>query len=257
MTESELTPERVRELGARLRDLLELHGEAVGVRLLQAGSARPPEAKPLAQHRYCQAVMRARHGEDVLLDAAGIACPAAAAAFGFEPLPAGLASGQGLVGFGIVSDPEVGRRIFERMPKLEPGSLEALHVFPLSSARHVPDVVVVEDEVETLMWILLAYMHATGGERVESSTAVLQAVCADSTIVPYLEHRLNFGYGCYGCRDATDIDRNETVLGMPGDLLPPIVEHLEVLRQKAMPTSRSKRTLAALEGRAKRRSTAT
>jgi uncharacterized protein (DUF169 family) len=251
----ELTAERVRELGAKLRDLLELRGEPVGVRLLRAGAERPVEAKALEQHRYCQAVMRARHGEDVLLDASGISCPAAAAVFGFHPLPAGLASGQGLVGFGIVADPEVGRRIFEQMPKLELGTLEALHVFPLSAARHVPDVIVVEDAVETLMWIVLAYMHATGGQRVESSTAVLQAVCADSTLIPFLEHRLNFGYGCYGCRDATDIERNETVLGMPGDMLPAVVEHLAVLREKAMPASRSKRTLAGLEARARRRST--
>jgi len=252
----ELTPARVRELGARLRNLLELRGEPVGVRLLHAGAERPAEAKTLVQHRYCQAVMRARRGEDVLLDAAGISCPAAAAAFGFRPLPAGLASGQGLIGFGIVADAEVGRRIFEQMPKLELGTLEALHVFPLSAARYVPDVIVVEDEVETLMWIVLAYMHATGGKRVESSTAVLQAVCADSTLTPHLEHRLNFGYGCYGCRDATDIERNETVLGMPGDVLPAVVEHLEVLRQKAMPASRSKRALAGLEGRARRGSNA-
>ena len=86
-----------------------------------------------------------------------------------------------------------------------------------------------------------------GGQRVQSSTAVLQATCVDSTIIPFLENRLNFGYGCYGCRDATDIGNNESVLGFPTFFLPLIVEHLEFLGQKAIPTSRSKKAWHALQ----------
>lgn len=97
------------------------------------------------------------------------------------------------------------------------------------------------------MWISLAYLHATGGERVQSSTAVLQATCVDSTIIPYLENRLNLGYGCYGCRDATDLGANETVLGFPAPMLPAIMKHLEYLAQKAIPASRSKKAWAALK----------
>jgi uncharacterized protein (DUF169 family) len=113
----------------------------------------------------------------------------------------------------------------------------------------LPDVVVVEDEVEKLMWISLAYLHVTGGERVQSSTAVLQATCVDATLIPYLEGRLNQGFGCYGCRDATDLGSTETVLGFPAAMLPAIVEHLAYLAEKAIPTSRSKKAWAALQGR--------
>jgi uncharacterized protein (DUF169 family) len=69
----------------------------------------------------------------------------------------------------------------------------------------------------------------------------------DSTIIPFLENRLNFGYGCYGCRDATDIGNNETALGFPTPFLPLIVEHLEFLSQKAIFTSRSKKAWHALQ----------
>jgi len=234
--------------GAELRTILGLSGAAVGVRFLTDGE-QPSEARALQQHRYCQALMRARRGESVLLDGEGIACPAAAAAFGFRPLPAGLQSGKGLIGFGIVADEAVGRRMFEAMPRLEPGQVRGLHLFPLEQAVDAPDVVVVEDEVEKLMWISLSYLHATGGARVSSSTAVLQATCVDSTIIPYLEGRLNQGYGCYGCRDATDLGTNETALGFPAAMLPDIVEHLEYLAQKAIPTSRSKQAWAALQTR--------
>lgn len=234
--------------GEQLKALIGLSSSAVGVRFLTNGQ-QPDGARVLKKHRYCQALMRARRGESVLLDETGIACPAAAAAFGFRPLPGGLQTGKGLVGFGIVADEVVGRRMFEAMPRLEPGRIQRLHLFPLEQAEYAPDVVVVEDEVENLMWISLAYLHATGGERVQSSTAVLQATCVDATLIPYLEGRLNQGFGCYGCRDATDLGSNETVLGFPAAMLPAIVEHLEYLAQKAMPASRSKKAWAALEDR--------
>ncbi|MBN1954405.1 MAG: DUF169 domain-containing protein [Anaerolineae bacterium] len=238
----------IRMWGAKMWDILGLSGAPVGVRLLTDGE-RPNEAQVLEQHRYCQALMLARRGESVLLDKEGIACPAAAAAFGFRPLPAGLQSGKGLIGFGIMADEAVGRRMFEAMPRLEPGRVQGLYLFPLDQAAGAPDVVVVEDEVEKLMWISLAYLHATGGERVAGSTAVLQATCVDSTIIPYLEGRLNQGYGCYGCRDATDLGANETAMGFPAAVLPTIVAHLEYLAQKAIPTSRSKKAWQALQTR--------
>jgi uncharacterized protein (DUF169 family) len=241
--------EEVKMAGTQMIKILGLSYSPVGVRLLSDNEGLPEKAKILCQHRYCQAVMRARHGEHVLLDKEGISCPAAAAAFGFRPLPEGLKSGKALAGFGIVSDEEVGKKMFDVMPKLKPGQIHTLHLFPLDKAEYLPDVVVVEDEVEKLMWICLAYLHARGGERVQSSTSILQAACVDSTIIPYLENRLNFGYGCYGCRDATDIGKNETLLGFPGNMLPEIVKHLEFLSKKAIPSSRAKHALASLQKR--------
>jgi uncharacterized protein (DUF169 family) len=237
----------IRLLGERMISILGLFTSPVGVRLIKSGNDYPEEAKRLYKHRYCQALMKARHGEEVILDGEGISCPAAASAFGFRPLTPALRSGKGLVGFGIVSDEEVGRRMFARMPSFKPGEIKFLHLYPLVKARYIPDIVVVEDEVERLMWIILSYLHATGGERVPSHTAVLQAACVDSTIIPYLEGRLNFSYGCYGCRDATDIGGNETVLGFPASVLPSIVSHLEFLGKKAIPTSRSKKAWADLK----------
>ena len=245
--EQKIDLNEIRKYGVRMVSILGLSSSPVGVCLLAKDGKIPQGAERLLQHRYCQALMKARRGRDVLLDGEGISCPAAAAAFGFRPLPQGLQSGQGLVGFGIVSDSGVGRQMFIDMPRLEPGKIARLHLFPLEKAQSVPDLVVVEDEVEKLMWIVLSYLHAKGGQRVPSSTAVLQATCVDSTLIPLLEDRLNFGYGCYGCRDATDIGNKETVLGFPIRFLPLIVEHLEFLGQKAIPTSRSKKAWHALQ----------
>jgi uncharacterized protein (DUF169 family) len=112
-----------------------------------------------------------------------------------------------------------------------------------------PDVVVAEDETEKLMWIALAQLNAQGGKRVESSTAILQATCVDATTIPYVQQKFNMSMGCYGCRDATDIGHNETVLGFPFKNLEGIYNYLMHLNEKAIPNSRSKNALTLLRRR--------
>jgi uncharacterized protein (DUF169 family) len=223
----------------------------VAVFLLAPGDDATPFAafQPLQRHRYCQAIMRARHGASVTLDGPNLSCPAAAAAFGFRPLPPALASGRGLVGFGIVADPAVGKAMFEGMPRLPASSIARLALCPLRLAPQLPDVVVVEGQVEPLMWLALADLNVHGGQRRTGDTAILQAACVDATIVPQLEQRLNFALGCYGCREATDLAPGETVVGFPGSLLDPLVAALSMLRAKALGRSRSKAVYALLMGR--------
>jgi len=76
----------MREMGARMKTILGLFASPVGVRFLKAEEV-VEGAKVLDRHRYCQALMRARHSQNVVLGAGGISCPAAARAIGFRPLP--------------------------------------------------------------------------------------------------------------------------------------------------------------------------
>jgi len=239
--------EKIKFHSENVKLILELTTALVGVKFIFLESEIPEKAEKLNEHRYCQALMKARHGEHVLLDAEGIACPAAAAAFGFKTLPEGLKTGKGLVGFGIVNDEATGKAMFEGMTTLPQGKLKALYLFPLETAIMEPDIVVVEDETEKLMWIALANLNVKGGQRIESSTAILQATCVDVTTIPYLQQKFNMSMGCYGCRDATDICPNETILGFPFKDFTAIAERLEILSRKAIPNSRSKNALAMLK----------
>lgn len=226
---------------SRLIDILGIDTEPVAVFLLGSGSPPPTSSlRNVTSHRYCQLLMRARHGESVALAPEELACPAAAAAFGFRPLPEGLATGKGLVGFGIVEDPGTGRRMFEGMPRLEPGRVTLIVAAPLSAVSAIPDVIIVEGPPEALMWLALADLNVAGGERRRGDTAVLQATCVDATIIPYIEQRLNYSLGCYGCREATDLGPHESVLGFPGGRLEPLLAALESLANKAVGRSRAK-----------------
>ena len=232
----------------RLVEILGIDTEPVAVFLLGPESPPPTESfRNVTGYRYCQLLMRARHGESVTLAPEELACPAATAAFGFRPLPEGLATGKGLVGFGIVDNPLTGRRMFDGMPRLEPGRVTLITAAPLSAVQAIPDVIVVEGPPEALMWLALADLNVAGGERRRGDTAVLQATCVDATIIPHIEQRLNFSLGCYGCREATDLGPNESVLGFPGARLEPLLAALESLANKAVGRSRAKAVFTNLE----------
>lgn len=247
---------KIRGNAKLVRTILAMHTLPVGVKFIYDEMEMPKNARRLTGHRYCQSLMKARSGEHVSLDPEGISCPAAAAAFGFRALPEGLRTGKGLIGFGIVQDASVGQEMFAGMTTLTPGRLHALYLFPLESAVLQPDIVVIEDETEKLMWIALAYLNTQKGKRVESSTAILQATCVDATLIPYKDQKFNMSMGCYGCRDAADIGPHETVLGFPFFLFYDIVASLEYLNQKAIPKARGKGAHVQLQRQADMKSDA-
>ena len=79
-----------------MKKYLGLATSPVGVSFIFSKDDSPSSRLPyLNGYRYCQALMEARRGNHVILDKEGISCPAAAAAFGFKPLPPGLQSGKG------------------------------------------------------------------------------------------------------------------------------------------------------------------
>jgi len=241
---------KLKDKAKELKEQIGLNAYPVGVKFLFSKNFEIAEGtKKLVNHRYCQALMKARHGEHIFLDGEGISCPAAAAAFGFKPLPDGLKTGKGLIGFGITKEENTGIEMFKGMTVLEPGELEALYLFPLETAIIEPDIIVVEDQIEKLMWLALAYLNVTGGKRVESSTAILQATCVDATLIPFKEDKMNLSYGCYGCRDATDVGADESVLGFPFSYFEKISDYIGYLSTKAIPNSRAKNAYTILKNR--------
>ena len=95
------------------------------------------------------------------------------------------------------------------------------------------------------MWMALARVFETGG-RLELNTAILQATCVDVTIIPFLTQTLNASLGCYGCREATNLQDSECVIGFPIKDLEVIVTSLEKLNEKAIPRVRGKTIYKAL-----------
>ncbi len=205
--------------------------------------------KKADDHRYCQLIMCARKGESLKQNKEDISCPAAAAALGFKPLSKNLQDGTMLNGYGIFKKKEAGIKVMNDMPRLAQGKYETVVAKPLKDWQEDPDVIVIEDEVEKLMWIALAYLNEEGG-RLNMSTSILQAVCVDSTVLPFKSQKINMSFGCYGCRDATDAKPNEAILGIPISKLDMTIENLKYLKSKAIDRSRAKQVYQAFAKRA-------
>jgi uncharacterized protein (DUF169 family) len=199
-------------------------------------------------YRYCQMLMGATQGSGLTLTADNISCPAAGWALGFKEPPSKLVSGEMPAGMGIFGSPVAAKTTLNTMTRLEMGKYKMVSACPLSMAYQEPDVVVIEATPEQLMWIALAYVFGTGG-RLEFTTAILQATCVDTTIIPFITQRLNCSLGCYGCREATDLADSECMLGFPVKDLDIIVSSLVRLNEKAIPRVRGKTIYKALTSR--------
>jgi uncharacterized protein (DUF169 family) len=141
---------------------------------------------------------------------------------------------------GLYESEEAARHTMEVRPKLEPDSLAATLVCPLSKVTNNPDVIIVTGTPEQIFWLLPAAATYENGGRVTIETAPVQGSCADSTIMPYLTGVPNLSLGCLGCRKYTDIASEDMLLGFPAGMLDRTVEILEKMNEKAIPTCREK-----------------
>ena len=230
-----------------LKEILGLRCEPVAVKFFKDKVQLEGFETP-SERRYCQVLMGAREGKKYLLTADNIACPAAAWAIGFKEPPATLSSGEMPFKMGIFGSPQAVKNTLSTMTRLEMGKYKMVACCPLGDAPFTPDVVVIESDVEHLMWVALALLFETGG-RLPLDTAILQATCVDATITPFVYQRLNASLGCYGCREATNLAESECVLGFPVKDLEKIVTSLEKLKEKAIPRVRGKTVYKALQSR--------
>jgi len=150
------------DIANNLRSLLKLSSEPVAIKLFKAPNRDLPVRSP-ERLRYCQLLMLARRGETYTLDRDNIACPAAAAAFGFAPLPDKISRGEMLKTLGLFDTNEAASTTMAEMPRLGQGEFVAVAAAPLSKAGYEPDIVVIEDEPEKIMWLSLASIYFKGG----------------------------------------------------------------------------------------------
>lgn len=229
------------QASASLKETLNLKWSPIAVKLIEEnGHLENIPSESSKKLRYCQLLMEAKKGKTATLSKENISCPAAAAALGLLPLPEKISSGEMLKTLGLFEAREAAARTMAQMPRLTLGKFHSVAAAPLEDAKFSPDVVIIEDKPEKIMWINLASIHETGG-RLSFSSAVFQACCVDVTVIPYLTKEVNVSLGCYGCRDATDIADDECLAGIPYEKLREIVTSLEALSKKAMPEARQKR----------------
>ena len=242
-------PNSTTETTEKLKSILGLEREPVGIKFVNKDETAKLESNydSTTKTRYCQALMRAGNGEKIMITSDNITCPASAAAFGLKPLPEMLSSGNMLLNMGLFASAQAGSKAMSGMTRIENGKYHAVLLSPLDTIEYDPDVIIVESKPEHLMWLSLASIYETG-ERLQFDSAIFQATCVDSTIIPFIKGKINSTLGCYGCREATNIRDEENMIGIPFKKLNSIILNLEKLAEKPMKRARLKEAFNSFSG---------
>lgn len=224
-----------------LKNIFQLNREIVAVKFLKEEDISDiyKDYDYSTKMRYCQALMLAGQGRKIILSSSNISCAAASAAFGFSSLHPKLASGEGHFNSGIFGSAESAAKIMSEMPRFELDNYHSVVLAPLTEADWTPDLIVIESDPETIMWLNLALIFHTGN-RIQSSTSVIQATCVDATVVPMLTGKSNSSFGCTGCREASDLTSMEAIIGIPFKDLDALIENVKILSENVIPKNRKK-----------------
>ncbi|MBC7128660.1 MAG: DUF169 domain-containing protein [Thermoplasmatales archaeon] len=63
------------------------------------------------------------------------------------------------------------------------------------------------------------------------STSVIQACCVDVIAYVYLYGKTNASFGCYGCREASDLKDDEAMIGIPYNRFDTIEEAIKLMKR--------------------------
>jgi uncharacterized protein (DUF169 family) len=104
-------------------------------------------------------------------------------------------------------------------------------VAPLACFKFAPEVVVLTCLPEQAMWVANSLLFETGGPRITANFAGMQASCGDVTALPILTGKVNFSLGCYGCRSAGKLKKDEMYVGIPRARVEEVINGLRGLRR--------------------------
>ncbi|MDD4366905.1 MAG: DUF169 domain-containing protein [Eubacteriales bacterium] len=230
-------------MSAKLKELLDLKNDIVGVKMLKDNKLLQGYDSS-KKYTFCQFIMKAREGKKLLATSENIACANGASALGFMPVPEKLMSGEFLEKLGSFKK-EGGKKTMESIPRFEQGQFSGIALAPLAKVDFDPDIIILETVPEKLMWLSLSTIYENGG-RLEFTSSISNGTCVDTTVVPFIEQKLNVTLGCYGCRNATNIPDDHLLAGFPANQMEGIIDSIEKINEKAMPRAREKRAYARL-----------
>lgn len=231
--------ERYKEWEDVLREVLGLRWRPVAISLIEAGAPLPDVPIPDERLRFCQSLMAARRGRSLMMPANRHACPDGTSILGLTPMPEKLASGELYILFHKLDSIEAAQRMVLERPCLEPRSVEATVVSPLSEAKTKADVIAIVAQPEQIMWLSMATSYYTG-HRHDFHASGYNAQCVETTLLPYTTGNINISFGCYGCRASSDVGDDLMMMGIPVSLMDEVVKGLRELGKRAIPQSREK-----------------
>ena len=217
----------------RLKDMLGMNLEPVGVRLFASDEQMPPEVEALESEQglksYCQGLTRAARGEVFFGGAAKLGCVLGTSTLGMEKSPEPLLDDAILekYGVGLFETEEASRASVDGAVKFEAGENQSVLIGPLSRLPLEPQLVVLEVDPEQTMWLLYGANYKSGGGQQLPQSGGVAGGCADVTTLPLFEDAVNVTFLGLGCRLKSTIPHDHLLFGLPWKRLEEIVVSLE------------------------------
>jgi uncharacterized protein (DUF169 family) len=209
---------------------LGLKYEPVGVTLYRETDPLPPDLSfaPEKLKSYCQALVLAGEGRRLLLNKDQMGCKLGTSVLGFEKeMEAFLDDGVlEKYGVGLYGTEEASAATILHSTYLEAGKTQAAFIAPLAAFRDQPQVVVFTADSEQVMWLLYAVNYDKGGRMELPQSGGALGGCADITALPLLQGIPNVTFLGLGCRLKSALDACHLMMGVPGDSLATIHQHI-------------------------------
>jgi uncharacterized protein (DUF169 family) len=221
------------DVADRLKNILSMNLEPVGVRLFAKGEEIPPEVAALEPEQgvksYCQGLTRAARGEVFFGGAAKLGCVLGTSTLGLEKSPEPLLDDAIMEkhGVGLFETEEASRASVHGAPKFEAGENQSVLIGPLTRLPLDPQLVVLEVDPEQTMWLLYGANYKSGGGQQLPQSGGVAGGCADVTTWPLFEGTVNVTFLGLGCRLKSSIPHDHLLFGLPWDRMEEIVGHLE------------------------------
>lgn len=195
-----------------------LKREVVGVKFLKTEDEFEKEKAQdiLQSSRYCVLVKSAMSGKTIKVRCDKFKCMGSARTFGYIEVPKEYFSGEHYIKHGFHKNIDISKKVVKNMYLLDNESygilLKPLNKFTSSN----PDVILMTTIPYNAMRISQGYTYEYGLKK-DFNIAGNQAVCLESTAVPYVENDINISMLCAGTRHAAKWDDTELMIGMAWD----------------------------------------
>lgn len=228
--------------GKWITTLLDLDREPVGVKfLLSKEDYQALEVKePSRRISYCSLVSKSSAGEAYKFHKGHMACSGGSTALGLEKPTEEMLSGERRLSQGAYNDLEVCKKVSSNMKYCQ-HDIYGASVMPLEKyntfSDFTPDVIIFICNPFTAMRIIQSYAYKRGHAS-NICVSGMQAICQESTSLPYINNQLNISLMCSGTRLLAKWENDEMAIGIPYNMLGDIVEGL---RKTVNPLERNPR----------------
>jgi uncharacterized protein (DUF169 family) len=230
MTSGVKIPINYTEAAETLKKLLKLNGSPVAFRFATKKEEIPEGMQKMDKTiRHCAMIGLARkEGKIFYAVSENHECNGGAWSLGLREITETLKNGDFYYKLGKFESSAACKRTIDRVARLGTRETFATLYAPLEKTPFDPQIIVIVATPWAMLKIAQSSLFRVGG-RINAEFSGIQSVCADACAQTYLNGRINFSLGCDGSRKFSGIEDGEMVMGIPAELLPELVEALNVV----------------------------